>query len=409
MEHMEEITRALEAATWAAVEGEASDQQLGLLEADPVGWKLALERLIDATEDGLDEAEQLTGPERPQVIADFEEELDRLFAAYDLLLATKDTGAIAHAAAEPPGVVRLQASWTAGDVVLWAAGPNTMPANRAELTERLEAIGGPSLGGVEHPGVTLPTGARAEARSIPLTEALGWLAAVGGGLGGDEVGASVTWLGQVVLTAVRLVTRGSIVPLLKGERQAGGRSLDLAVRWVPALVDDAELTALAAAMPGPITALHRGDPRSVTLDVLGTVVNAIATDAAGRLELPAPPPVTNTAAAIAEAMVTRLDGSHFEAPLGVAAGVQKRLERWVKPVTGTPTPASWCSSTRPIRATPGSCRCSAPGAEGGLLPIEQALVDSRSTKGLAEAMYRLERVLPVLLRPGRAAPGPGRT
>ena len=209
VEHMEEITRALEAATWAAVEGEASDQQLGLLEADPVGWKLALERLIDATEDGLDEAEQLTGPERPQVIADFEEELDRLFAAYDLLLATKDTGAIAHAAAEPPGVVRLQASWTAGDVVLWAAGPNTMPANRAELAERLEAIGGPSLGGVEHPGVTLPTGARAEARSIPLTEALGWLAAVGGGLGGDEVGASVTWLGQVVLTAVRLVARGA--------------------------------------------------------------------------------------------------------------------------------------------------------------------------------------------------------
>ena len=397
---MEEITRALEDATWAAVEGEASDSQLALLEADPVGWKLALERLIDATEDGLDEAEQLEGPERPQVIADFEAELDRLFAAYDLLLAAKDTGTIAHAEAEPPGVVRLQASWVAGDVVLWAAGPNTMAASRAELAERLEGIGGPSLGGVEHPGVNLPTGARAEARAIPVTEALGWLAAVGGGLGGDGVGASVTWLGRVVLAAVRLAARGAVVPVLKGERLAGGRSLDLAVRWVPALVDDAELTTLAAAMPGPITALHRGDPRTVTLDVLGTVVDAIATDAAGRLELPAPPPVTNTAAAIAEAMVTRLDGSHFEAPLGVAAGVQKRLDRWAKPVTGTTHTRLVVQLDPPDSGDAWFLSVLGPGAEGGLLPIEQALVDSRSTKGLAEAMYRLERVLPVLLRPG---------
>ena len=38
-----------------------------------------------------------------------------------------------------------------------------------------------------------------------------------------------------------------------------GRSLDLAVRWVPALVDEAELDQLAAAMPGPIVALARAD------------------------------------------------------------------------------------------------------------------------------------------------------
>jgi len=397
---MEENTQALEAATWAAVEGEASASQLALLEADPVGWKVALERLIDATEDGLDEAEQLEGPERSQVIADFEEELDRLFAAHALLLGAKGPGSIAYAAAEPPGLVRLQASWTAGDVVLWAAGPNTMPASRTDLAQRLAAIGGPSLGGVEHPGVTLPGGGRAEARSIPVAEALGWLAAVGGGLGGDDVGASVSWLGRVVLAAVRLVARGAAVPVLKGERLAGGRSLDLSVRWVPALVDDAEVTALARAMPGPVTALHRADSRSVTLDVLATVVNAIATDAAGRLELPAPPPVTTTAAAIAEAMVTRLDGSHFEAPLGVAAGVQKRIDRWVKPVTGTTHTRLVVQLDAPDSDDAWFLSVLGPGAEGGLLPIEQALVDSRSTKGLAEAMYRLERVLPVLLRPG---------
>jgi hypothetical protein len=41
-----------------------------------------------------------------------------------------------------------------------------------------------------------------------------------------------------------------------------------------------------------------------------------------------------------------------------------------------------------------------PGAEGGLLPIEQALADSRATKPLADELARLERILPVLLRAG---------
>src|SRR3546814_5390773 len=70
----------------------------------------------------------------------------------------------------------------------------------------------------------------------------------------------------------------------KGEKRDDGRALDLNVRWAPALLDSTEVDALSAAMPGPITALARADARSVNLDVLGAVVDAIVTEAAERSE-----------------------------------------------------------------------------------------------------------------------------
>src|SRR3546814_9146889 len=57
------------------------------------------------------------------------------------------------------------------------------------------------------------------------------------------------------------------------------------------------------------TALARADARSVTLDVLGAVVDAIVTEAAERVEVKAPPPTTRTPATVAEAFLTRLDRS----------------------------------------------------------------------------------------------------
>ena len=80
------------------------------------------------------------------------------------------------------------------------------------------------------------------------------------------------------------------MPSLRGTRRPDGKILDLNVRWVPANIDADELDTLAVAMPGPVTALASADARAVTLDVLGAVVDAVATDAAGRLTLPAPPP-----------------------------------------------------------------------------------------------------------------------
>ncbi|HEY9558622.1 MAG TPA: DEAD/DEAH box helicase, partial [Acidimicrobiales bacterium] len=187
---------------------------------------------------------------------------------------------------------------------------------------------------------------------------------------------------------------------LKGEKRDDGRVLDLNVRWAPALLDSTEVDALSAAMPGPITALARADARSVTLDVLGAVVDAIVTEAAERVEVKAPPPTTRTPATVAEAFLTRLDGSDFSAPVAAAAEVSKRLDRWAKPVAGTSRTRLVVQLDPPDSGNAWFLSVLGPGAEGGLLPIEQALTDSRATKPLADELNRLERILDVLSRAG---------
>ena len=397
---MQDATRALETAAWAAAEGTATQAQLAQLEADPVGWRRTLERMLDDVEDQLDAVRDLKGPERDQVVADFEDELSKLEAAYDLLTRVADPVA-AIAAADPAGEVRLQASWEDGVVVVWAAGPDTAPADNGQLADRLEAIGGPKLGWSLHPAVVLPNGARAASLSIPVDESLGWLVAVGGGLGRTGVGASVTWLGRVAVEAVRLVAAGSVVPTLRGTKRPSGKSLDLAVRWAPALVDPWQLDELTAAMPGAIALLAPSDARSTTLEVLGAVVDAIVREAAGKLELPAPPPSTHTPSSVAEAFITRLDGSAFDAPVAAGAEVSKRLDRWARPVVGAARNSRLVVQLDPPDSG-GAWFLSVlgPGAEGGLLPVEQALTDSRATTPLADDLTRLERLLPALLRPG---------
>jgi len=396
---MDNAERTLEDAVYAMAEGIATREQIALLEADPTAWRRKLERLIDDTEDQLDAVRQIHGPERDQVVADFTAELTRLEASYDLLTRVPDPLAVI-AGADPGGEVRLQASWEAGKVVVWGAGPGTAPETNDELADRLEAIGGPRLGWTVHADVPLPSGARASAVAIPVQESLGWLVAVGGGLGRDGVGASVVWLGRVALAAVRLVARGCVVPTLHADKRPSGRTMDLAVRWVPALLDPAELDQLAGAMPGPVVALKAGSARAVTIEVLSAVVDAIVREAAGRVELKAPPPVTHTTSAVAEAVVTRLDGSTFEAPVSVATEVSKRLERWAKPVLSGARPTLVVQLDPPDRGDAWFLSVLGPGAEGNLLPIEVALTDSRATKPLADELARLERVLPELLRAG---------
>jgi hypothetical protein len=397
---MDEATRTLEAAAWAAVDGIATSEQLSLLEANPFAWRRALERLLDETEDHLDAVLESEGPGREQAVADLEAELDRLEVAYDRLTGASEPAAAVLVAPDPAGEVRLQASWSAGEIVVWAAGPEAPPATHDELSDRLERIGGPAVGWNQHRGVPLPTGVRAAALSIPVADALGWLVAVGGGLGGDGVGSSVTWLGRVAVAAVRLVARGAVVPSVRTNRRSDNRSLDLNVRWVPADLDRDDVEELATAMPGPVVALNRADGKGVTVEVLRSVVDAIVSDAATRLELSAPPPVVRTVTDVAEAVVTRLDGSSFAAPVAAGAEVAKRLDRWSKPVTSTGRSRLVVQLDPPDSGEAWFLHVLGRGAEGGLLPIELALTDSKSTKPLADEMARLERILPVLFRAG---------
>src|SRR5947209_5008629 len=179
-------------AVGAGAEGPAAPEQVAILEADPPRWRRTLERLIDDTEDALDAVIDRGGPERDQAVADFEGELARLEAAWRLLTRSDDPK-VAVVTVDPDSEVRLQASWSNGSVVVWAAAPAAPPATADELSDRLEAIGGPAVGWTQHPPVPLPSGARAAALSIPVEEALGWLTAIGAGLGRDGVGQSVLW------------------------------------------------------------------------------------------------------------------------------------------------------------------------------------------------------------------------
>ena len=342
---MPEIPAALEAAVWAAAEGAATPEQLALLEADRNQWLDALELLLDDTEDHLDAARKLAGPERAQVLADFEADLAQLEAAYDLVFDTEDPVA-AIAAADPAGEVRLQASWVKGMVVVWAAGPGTAPATAEELSDRLEAIGGPALGWSPYPDVPIPGGLKAAALSIPVGEALGWLVAVGGGLGRDGVGASVAWLGRVAVDTVRLVARGAVVPTLSGSKRRDGTTMDLSAMWRPALVDESAIIAMADSMPRPVTAVSHADPRNVARSIQGAVVDTIVSQAASMLEVAAPPPQVRTTADVADAFAARLDGSTFR---GMPSAIESLSS------TGIETVSPWrtvATSSTTIGTTP---------------------------------------------------------
>ena len=413
---MDDDFEAFETAALAVADGVATDEQVARLEGDQRRWRRALERLLDETEEHLDVVWDLKGDERDQVVADFEGLLDRLEASYDRLLRILEPDRFLRpprpepspqAPASPPvplepEEVRLQASWANGQIVVWAAGRGSPAEDNDGLADRLESIGGPALGWNVHAAVNLPGGEKAAALSISVREALGWLAAVGGDVVGDGVGIgpSVTWLGRVSLLAVRVVARGGIVPTLRSSKKGDSRTVDLAVKWLPALLDDAEVSRLAAAMPGPVVALAPADGRSVVLSLVGAVVHAIVTEAAGRLELPAPPPTTNSTPAVAEAFITRLDGSSFSAPLAPGSEVSTRLERWAKPVAGAARTRLVVQLEPPDRDDAWFLTVLGPGADGNLLPVELAIADSRSTKRVADDLVRLERIYPPLLRPG---------
>jgi hypothetical protein len=383
----------------AEAAGEATAAQLALLEAHPVEWRSGLARLLRQTEAGLAKVRTLTGPERDQVVADFEQERSVLSAAL-----TRLTGARAELAdprtLDGPGEVRLQASWSDGHLVFWAAGPGTDPASDDEMTERLAAVEAPTGGWWPHEPVSLPAGVspaskvQAPARAIGVPQALGWLVTVGAKDRPDGVGASVLWLGRVAVWAVDFVARGAIIPTLQNDGQTSS------VTWAPALVDRAKLDALSRAMPAPVAALERTDARTLTLEVLGATVDAIVRDAAGRLELPAPPPVVRTPADVAEAVVTSLDGTPFNAPARLATSLAERLERWAEPVRGPVDAHLVVQLDPPDKGGAWFLSVLGPGQDGRLVPLEVALVDGRSKRHLADETVRLERLLPVLNRPG---------
>ena len=354
--------------------------------------------LVSQTETDLDRARRRGGREGELATLDLEDQLATLTRALDRLDGTRlPSEAIAE---EPPAPLQLQASWSSGSIVVWAAGRGTEPADNDELADLLESIGGPALGWGQHPDVELPDGDHADALRIPVKDALGWLVAVGSGLGADdEVGLSVRWLGHVATVAVRHVAMGAVVPTLRRKRRETGPT-EYAVRWAPALLANDEIEALVTAMPPAVAAVAPSDARAITLAALGAVVDAIVRDAATRVALPAPPPHVSTAAAVTEAVAARLDGSAFKAPSEVANEVTGRLERWARPATRLGRPQLVVQLEPPDRGDAWMLGVLGQTTSGALLPIEQAMGDTPEPRVMMDELARLERVLPALRRPG---------
>ena len=179
-----------------------------------------LNRLIGEAEDGLTSSRSLPGDEREYVFADFTDTVRSLRSTADLLRPPKPAEV-----ERPPDEVVLQASWSAGTVVVWAGGRGATPASNDELATRLEGCGGPAQGWTVHPGVPLGGDVSAEALSIQIQDGLGWLIAISADRDGSGLGASLRWLARVALEGVRVVARGAIVPRLEVGSQANGRSV----------------------------------------------------------------------------------------------------------------------------------------------------------------------------------------
>ena len=417
----------------AEADGEATPEQVEVLEADRLGWAAVLTRLLRDAEQLAVTARSLPGDERDQVLADAQYDVRRLSAAWDRFNGVErgDEAGDLDLLDEPgepgepgarrdrndrgprrreqraaePGVVRLQVSWRPGRVVAWAAGPHTAGAGSDEVMAMLAAAGAPTTGWTPHSAIALPGGVAADAFAAPVGDVLGWLVAVEAGQVGDGVGASVRWLGRVAVWAVELTARGAMVPLLRQRKRRNGTESrsgsSFAVRWTPALVDAHRLKEMADDLPGSVLALDTTvDARALTRSALSGMVDAICRDGARRIEVPAPPPSIRTANDVTEAFLARLDGSAFDAPVRVAGDFVTRTADWARSVTREHA-ALVVRLDPPDHGDAWQLEVFAPGARGTLLPIEHAIVNAGSGRAdLEDQLARLERMLPVLLRPG---------
>ena len=400
---------AFEDALWAVLEGYATAEQQAAYDADPARTNTVLHRLHEDTTANLAAVRRLPEQERGPVVADFEEQVRLLEGVLGIerqqqpqarqqLPANIPVAYEPVEGADPADEVRLQGSWAGRRVVVWGGGPEVDPADPDALTELLKAAGAPNTGWTEHAEVPLPGGRRAAARAIEVNDALGWLVALGAGVGATDVaGASLRWIGAVGALAVRQVSNGRLAPTLFGRKSSEGDVLELAVRWKPALVDDAEIDVLVEHLPGPVTLLAPGPGRATTLNVLEAMVDAIARQGAARLDLPAPPPATRSTSAVAEAVVTRLDGSAFQAPVAAGAEVSKRLARWVRPILGNERPQLVVQLDPPDSGDAWFLsvlldRGAAP------VPVLQALHDPKTSKAVGDEVLRLERLVAPLRR-----------
>lgn len=418
----------------AEAEGRAQPDQVERLESDPARWRMVLMDLLDETEDHLESVRRLKGPERNQIVADFQAEFDELARSFERLTGSAVTPDDDHgepAVAEPPArePVALQLSWANGRIVAWAAAAHAEPENLDGVRSRLEAAGAPDAPWEDHRGIDLPDGQHAPALIASVGDVLGWLVALDShevpqpkpvddtqepsdhdeaSAPADPLGRSTRWLSRIAVAAVELIAQGRTVPRLQRARKRRnkknrGDRADFSVQWQPGVISQDRIKALADSLPGSVTAVDPGpDARAVVQAALGGMVNAIVTSAAQRLDVPAPPPDPRSKLEVAEAFLAHLGGDSFQASANHGSELARRLEQWARPVTAVAKYALIAQLDEPDDVGAWHLRVLSPGPENSLDPVEVALVSGSNTRRteVKDQLARMERLLPVLLRPG---------
>ena len=384
----------VESAAW----GEASAEDLAILEAHNAAWQRVLVERLNDTDEALDRLRLRRSPDDQQVIADLENEQRKLELALDRLLGIEpEVGELTL------GVNALQLSWVTGRLVAWLGGPEAPATNVEQLRTVLAATDAPEMWGGRSP-VTLPSGEKTVALEANTSDVLGWLLALSADPPEEEIGPSARWMSIVAAWAVSLAARGAMIPTLRRSR-TGRRNQNrsaFGVTWQPALIDSERLRVISDAMPGAVAALSPSvDGATMTRSVLAEVVDVICFDAARRVEVAATPDDPKTIAAAAESFLARLDGTAFEVPAGIAGELTNSIERWATPVLSRNYRPLIVQLDPPDSGDTWHLAVFAPGKGEQLTPVEVALVNAGNQRRELEGnLVRLERLYPPLMRPG---------
>ncbi len=392
------------------------------------------------------------------------EELADAYRRLTGLDATESTGesaqapevnALAADVSTPPAEpAALQLSWQPGRIVAWAAGAGSEPEPTERIIDRLAATGAPDRVWRPHPAFKLPGGHTAEALVADVGDILGWLVALDGPLavprssetgrlplgetppttlnagstetadeslhGNDSldstvddpdadqlVGASAAWLRSAATIAVELVAGGRAVPRLHRTRKRRNRkrpdTAEFSVQWQPAALDTEQFEQLVGTLPGAVAVSEpKTEPRAVVQSALVGMVDAIMISAARRLDVPAASPEPRNRAEMSEAFLAYLDGTRFTGSATHGSDLARRIEQWARPVTSASRQSLVVQLDEPDDAGTWHLRVLALSPEGAPEPVEVAMVSGVSThrSEVRDQLTRLERLLPVLMRPG---------
>jgi superfamily II DNA or RNA helicase len=389
----------------AHLDRRATEADLAVLSAHEDDWIWVLERLLDKADAALERVRKnVWGPERDLVLADFQDEVDQIETILDDLVGVPEPEP--EPEPPPPAPVQLQLSWTRGHIVAWAAGFRSEAEPADDVLARLEAAGAPGSAWQPADPVKLPEGNVAEAVSASLQSTLGWLVTLGTDSEPEALAPSALWLGSAAALAVRLAAQGRMVPQLEKITDGGsgqrnqGRS-NFAVHWVPALIDRADVDALARALPGSVAALeHLQDPRAFIEAVIGDFINVICRDAASRVEVPASPPDPRSEQEVAEAVLAGLDGTAFNAPTDRATELGRHLRQWARSVIGTSTVRLIVQLDPPDEGDAWYLKTLTAAGRGQVRRVDAAMANASDSQrqGMKRELERLESLYPPLLR-----------